>query len=264
VGGRTELGAEENLRIGNPILSLFGAATPRIAGRLVIEPAIGHLPIGDKSNLGMDLPEGVRRDPFRADSNLIEILSKADIERWSRQHSVVSRKSIANRKLEDARRALSRARKTEGVEIADFEMELANALDEVDALVKDEDYTLAVQRPLPAKHATAAGTVFDHCIELRDASLEEIGLFFTTLASWSLDPRVGGSRTTGYGRIETSYSIEILTDEEPYHLGRWQPIGTLGIGAGGMELDCTHPIVTNALAAWAAAENDILNSRVIK
>jgi hypothetical protein len=87
-GGRTELGAEENLRIGNPILSLFGAASPRIRGRLVVEPAIGRLPIGDKPGLGMDLPEGVRRDPFRADVNLIDLLSENDKERWSRQRAM--------------------------------------------------------------------------------------------------------------------------------------------------------------------------------
>jgi len=263
VGGRTELGAEETFRIGNPILSLFGAASPKITGRLIVEPAIGHLPIGDKIGKGTDLPEGVRRDPFLADARLADILSEDDRRRWSRQSTIVSHVSSANRKLEDAKRALNRARKTEGVELVPFEKAVADAMAEVDRLGRDEDYTLAMQRPVPAKNAVAAGTVFDHCMEVRDASPAELGLFFAALGSWSLDPRVGGGRTAGYGRIDAKYSIELLTDGELRRLGRWQPVGAVSIGAEGMTLDCSNPIVTDALAAWIAAEKDILNSRVI-
>ena len=263
VGGRTELGAEDTLRIGNPILSLFGAASPKITGRLIVEPAIGRLPIGDKVGKGTDLAEGVRRDPFLADGRLADVLSEDDRRRWSRQSTIVSLVSNANRKLEDAKRALNRARKTEGVELGPFEKAVADAAAEVDRLGRDEDYTLAMQRPIPTKNAVAAGTEFDHCMEVRDASQAELGLFFAALGSWSLDPRVGGGRTAGYGRIDAKYSIELLTDGELRRLSRWHPVGVVTIGAEGMNLDCSHPIVTDALAAWTAAERDILNSRVI-
>jgi CRISPR type IV-associated protein Csf2 len=263
VGGPIELGAEENLRVRNPILSLFGAASPKIIGRLIVEPAIGRLPIGDKASLGMELPEGLRRDPFLADGRLFNVLSKDDRKRWSRQSAFVSLMSSANRKLEDARRALARARKTEGIDLAPFEKAVADATAEVDSLRQDEDYTLAMQRPVPTKNAIVAGTVFDHRMEIRDASLVEVGLFFAALSSWALDPRVGGERTAGYGRIEAEYSIEFLAEGELRRSGRWQPAGTVSIGSGGMILDSSHPIVAEALGAWASAEVDILSSRVV-
>lgn len=263
VGGPIKLGAEESLRVGNPILSLFGAASPKITGRLIVEPAIGRLPIGDKASLDMELPEGLRRDPFLADGRLINVLSEDDRKRWSRQSAIVSLMSRANRKLEDARRALARARKTAGVDLASFEKAVADAMAEVDSLRQDEDYTLAMQRPVPARNAVAAGTVFDHSMEVRDASRVEVGLFFAALSSWALDPRVGGGRTAGYGRIDAEYSIEFLADGELRRLGRWQPAGTVSIGTGGMTLDSSHPIVADALDAWVSAEVNILNSRVV-
>jgi CRISPR type IV-associated protein Csf2 len=128
--------------------------------------------------------------------------------------------SSANRKLEDARRALSRARKTEGINLASFEKVVADATAEVDSLRQDEDYTLAMQRPVPARNAVAAGTVFDHRMELLDASLVETGLFLAALSSWALDPRVGSGPTAGYGRIEAEYSIEFLADGKLRRLGQ--------------------------------------------
>src|ERR1700751_1426193 len=90
-------------------------------------------------------------------------------KRWSRQSALVSLMSSANRKLEDARRALARARRTEGIDLAPFEKAVADAIADVDSLRQDQDYTLAMQRPVPAKNAIAAGTVFDHRVEVRDA-----------------------------------------------------------------------------------------------
>lgn len=259
-GARNDLAFGDEGREGEPILSLFGAASPPIRGRLIVEPAIASGFSADAFGCDMDLPEGVRRDPLLADPAIAGLLSPDDQERWVRQSGMVRRGASKGRALEDARRALNRARKTPGLDAAPFEAKVASATAELERLKEEEDYTVAMQRPLPAKHATPAGTVFDHKMEIRDASPIEIGLFLKTLRAWSLDPRIGGGRTTGYGRVDANYSLDMLTPAESLEESRWSKIGSLRICDSGMALDADDSTLRDAREAWTRAEENIASA----
>lgn len=261
--GRNAITFGDDGREGNPILSLFGAASPPIRGRLIVEPAIGRISAADAFRWDMNLPEGVRQDPLLTDGDIASLLSPSDQEKWVRKMAMIRRGANKGKALEDAKRALNRARKTQGLDIAPFEANVAEAAAEMERLKQEEDYTFAMQRPLPAKPATPAGTLFDHSMEIREASLVEIGLFLKALRAWSLDLRIGGGRTTGYGRVEANYSLDILTSEESLEERRWLRIGSLRLCDSGTELDAANSILQEAREAWARAEENILSAWVL-
>ncbi len=256
--GRNDLTLDEERRTGNPIVSLFGAASPTpVRGRLIIEPAMGRVSAQGISNLDMDLAEGVRRDPLLADNSLIHLLTPSEQEKWSRQMGLIRRGAKKKKDLDDAQKALKWARRAQS---DDFELCAAKANEaavEVEKFKQGDDYTLAVQRPLPSKPATPAGVIFDHRMEIRSASLLEIGLFLGALRSWSLDLRIGGGRTAGYGRIELNYSIQLLASERGSQRLRWVTIGSLHLGDLGMHLDASDSTLQDAAKEWASAEEAI-------
>lgn len=256
--GPNDLTFDDERRNGNPIVSLFGAASPTpIRGRLIIEPAMGRLSPQGSITLDMDLAEGVRRDPLLADNALIHLLRPGEEKKWSRQMGLIRHGAKKKKDLEDAQKALRKARRAQSADFDLYETKASEAAAEVEKFKQGDDYTLAVQRPLPSKPATPAGVIFDHRMEIRNASLLEIGLFLDTLRSWSLDLRIGGGRTAGYGRIELNYSIQILTSEKWPQKPEWLTVGSLRLGDSGMTLDAPDPTLEDAAKAWASAEEDI-------
>jgi hypothetical protein len=205
----------------------------------------------------MGLAEGVRRDPLLADNALIHLLSPGEEKKWSRQMGLIRHGAKKKKDLEDAQKALRKARRAQSADFDLYETKASEAAAEVEKFKQGDDYTLAVQRPLPSKPATPAGVIFDHRMEIRNASLLEIGLFLDTLRSWSLDLRIGGGRTAGYGRIELNYSIQILTSERWPQKPGWLTVGSLHLGDSGMTLDAPEPTLEDAAKAWASAEEDI-------
>ncbi|MGA9486229.1 MAG: hypothetical protein WBV25_04025, partial [Methylocella sp.] len=65
---------------------------------------------------------GTRRDGVTARPEFADLLSSEDQALWSRQNIIVSSLAEANRKMEDAKRILGRARRTEGVDIRPLEV----------------------------------------------------------------------------------------------------------------------------------------------
>ena len=113
-----ELGSDASIRVEEPLLSLFGAANPRITGRIIVHHASGAGARSAPCNaMGIGLPPGTRRDGVTARPEFADLLSSEDQALWSRQNNIVSSLAEANRKVEDAKRILGRARRTEGVDI---------------------------------------------------------------------------------------------------------------------------------------------------
>lgn len=263
VSGCNDLSFDDRRRSSSPIVSLFGAASPTpIRGRMIIEPAIGQVGPQGAFDWSMDLPDGVRRDPLLADDTLIHLLAAGEREKWRRQTTLIRHGAKKKRDLDDAQKAVKRARRAQSPDYEMLETKAAQAAAEIEEFRQGDDHTLAVQRPLPSKPATPAGVIFDHRIEIQNASLLEIGLFLETLRSWSLDLRIGGGRTSGYGRIELNYSVQIQAPDGREWQPQWRTIGALRLDDAGMHLDAADPVLAEASAVWTNAEaTQELNSR---
>jgi hypothetical protein len=254
VAENRELGSDAVLRASQPLLSLFGAANPKLTGRIIVHHAIAQATANEGPPAGTGLPPGTRRDGITSRPEMADLLSNEDRALWSRQNAMVSDLAEANRKVEDSKRILGRARRTDGVDVAPFEAELERAVADVAAIKASPEFQHSVQRPLPVKNAAPAGTVFDHAIEVVDGTEDEIGLLLATLELWHQTPRIGGGRTIGYGQIIAEYGIEVLSSEPLRRHRSWRPAGSATIGGEGAVLDTTHETLLAAQMAWADTE----------
>jgi CRISPR type IV-associated protein Csf2 len=254
VAEHRELGADAALRASQPLLSLFGAANPRLTGRIIVHHAIAQVTSNETQPAGMGLPPGTRSDAIGTQPDLANLLSDADRARWSRQNARVSDLAEANRKVDDAKRVLGRARRIDGLDVTRLEAELEQAVAEVAAIKASPEFQHSVRRPLPVRNAAPAGTVFDHAIEVVDATEAEIGLLLAALGMWHQAPRIGGGRTVGYGRIIAEYDVEVLSSEPLRRHRTWQAAGRATIGGEAAMLQTTDPTLRAAQTAWAETE----------
>jgi RAMP superfamily len=249
-----ELGSDTVLRGFQPLLSLFGAANPRMTGRIIVHHAIAQAIANETQPTGTGLPPGTRRDGITSQPEMADLLSDEERALWSRQNTMVSALSEANRGVEDAKRVLGRARRTEGVDIAPFEADLKIAEAQAEAIRMSPEFQHSVQRPLPVKRASPAGTVYDHRIEVVDGTDVEIGLLLATFEIWNQTPRIGGGRTVGYGQLTAEYGIEVLSTEPLRRNRTWQPAGRIMIGGEAEMLHTTNRTLLAARVAWTETE----------
>ena len=252
-----ELGAERRLRNRQPLLSLFGAATPRVTGTLYVGHAIAQPTANSTEPEGLGLPPGTRRDGLLAMPEMATLLSEDDKAKWGRQSRVVSEFSEATRKAEDARRALGRARRTPDVDVAPFETALAEAQAAAAAIREAPDFQHSVQRPVPVKRAAPAGTVYEHEMTVDNGSPTEVGLLLAALEALNKLPRIGGGRTTGYGAITAEYALSVLSGTGLRRDKQWEPAGQLTVGQEGSACRSAHPEIVAAMEAWRAVEASI-------
>lgn len=248
------IGTDASLRPTEPILSLFGAATPRMAGRLIVQHALAQPVLNASGPKSTGLPDGVRRDGITATPAFGDLLGPADRELWSRQNILVSEGSEASRRVDDAKRILGRARRTPGVDLRPLEDALAAAEGDLARVKAMPEYQNSVQRPIAAKPAAPAGTVYDHGLIVEEASPEEIGLLLAALEAWNLAPRIGGGRTTGYGLLRGEYLIELLSGAGLRRDRTWKPAGTLRIAGEGAAVESENQELHGASEAWRAME----------
>lgn len=251
------IGEDATIRQREPILSLFGAAQPRLTGRLAVHHAIAQPALGLDGSEGTGLPPGTRRDAVIASPALSDVLGQEDRQLWARQGALVSELSDANRHVEDTKRILGRARRTQGASIKELEQALAEAERNVAKIKAKPEFQHAVQRPIPQKQAAPAGTVYDHGFEVTGASPGELGLLLATLQVWSMKPRIGGGTTTGYGHVLGDYMIQCLVGDGPPREWRWKPAGKVTIGGDGAAIESEAPEITSAMAAWAELERSL-------
>lgn len=270
------LGSQDALRARQPILSLFGSATPKVTGRLIVEPAISKVSVedlpkgGKKDSAGTGMIGGTRRDPLLVDSEMGELLKEGDRARWAKMAEIIQETS----KLRAQSKAEERAVMDLKEQIADMEAgpdkdALKEKLAEAEAKYKQaetalakmkttDDYKNAIHRPLDPRSAIPAGTEFSHRIELRAGTEVEAGLLLRILAAWNDDPRIGGGRTTGYGRVSGEYSVTLLEKGEAGATER-RHIGRVVVGGDGAELfQSDAQDFERLLSAWDLAATDIL------
>lgn len=123
-GERGDLGSDDLLRASEPILSLFGAANPKLEGKLSIEAAEAE-PVVGAGYPTMELLGGARRDPLLASPAFADALSDGTKREWSERMAGVAaaskKKSEAKARRDDALLALIRVRNTDGVDAAEYQ-----------------------------------------------------------------------------------------------------------------------------------------------
>ena len=280
---KKELVSDRALRDRHPLLSVFGAASPNLEGRCLFGIGKSNVPA---AAFGTGMPGGARRDPVMTSPNVADLLSDDEKTKFASRSVVVADASAAKQAEKAAATLLAAAKKKNlgEVEIAAREADLAAAKAALVAIKNLDDFDLAMQRPVPAKAAAPIGTDFSQTITIRDVTDIELGLLLAAFELLGREPLIGGGVTAGCGAISARYDIDVLTDtdEAGARSAQYKAAGSLVIEPpkcpahvrqedGTITLETyepeiikvvrsDHPVIVNAVSAWANAEATILTS----
>lgn len=219
------------IRDHNPLVSLFGANTPFLAGKAMIGMLLPETPVAP-TNI-----KHVRSNDFQRTPDDMRFISDID--------SVVNRmlRDSGNSKIKaEVKRQRSQAAKLQGDE-------KRAAFAKADALLESTSGAVAVGQPNLQYEAIPEGTVFSHKIVLRGVNVVEHGLFLRTLRRFSESPFIGAHAAHGAGEVEGTYEV--------YQIGRGtrEHVGRVKVGFGVFEVT-GDPGLAGIEAAWDEAAKD--------
>ena len=203
---------------GDPFLDLFGAGDSSIGwihSRLDVGAALPAEPVQPVRLNGS-------RGDVLADPKLLEVLE-------ARERDAVVEGLAANRRRSRAAaagrvltRRIGQARRA-GQDSAGLEQELEAAREAERAAAELQSERLgsdvSLLLPLPGYEAIPPGTVLAHRMMLRHVRQCQLALFMGGLARFAEDPRFGGRRAQGCGRVRVAYEVKRLEGTRAHAIG---------------------------------------------
>ena len=237
------------LRAENPLLSLFGAMSTNLAGRLATGPAVAT------ENVCTSILFGVRADDLRrASDHNAERFSAKQIEEWTKTLAETQDSSKAKQGIKAQITKINKEIKKpdkDSAEVASLKEQRAK-LDEDQKAAKDQGNISQLQL-LPGYEAVPAGATFANRMSLHRVSPAEVGLFFAALRILAADFRLGAHRSQDGGQFEAHYDLSI----------NGRKVGTLNLHDG--VLDCSPEDLTMEFdATWEAFDLNTLLASTAK
>lgn len=204
VGGIKQAGAESNLDrmafnamvSSNPILGVFGAATPWVKGKAMV----GHISCRQAGLEPMRI-ESVRADILRREPAMVEFLEEGALDAYTEEIAKVQR-YVAIRNLIEHQKKILRSG------TAQEKSEAKNELVALNKKVKDEDMQrVSPLRPLAGYLAIPPGSELDNQLALVRVSQIELGCFVASLARFAEEPVLGAHVAHGAGVIAGQWEV---------------------------------------------------------
>jgi hypothetical protein len=181
----------------NPILGIFGAATPWVKGKSMI----GHLTCKNP-NLTPMLIDGVRADVIRRDPGIIEYLADGALDEYAKNTERVKAYALLK---QDRKALLIKEIRATGEDKKKFKLELAA----LDKKIKDDgSQEVSAQQPLLGYEAIPPGTELDNKIALVGVSQIELGCFLAAMQRFSENPVLGAHVAHGAGIIRGIWDVQ--------------------------------------------------------
>ena len=219
------------MRNRNPLVGLFGAGDPWATGCL----AVGHA-IPEKK-VEPAIITGMRRDDFARGGEQLTLLSVEEQARWLETAQNNSKRSKLTTDIEAIDKKLGVPGKGRGkrAELSPEETEALKASRaqkqaELDGLGETVS-SVSTQLPLAGYEVIPAGTKLNQRFVLRNARVQEIGLFLKALNRFAFDPHIGAKFAHGCGLVSGEWRAT-LTDAtamvsqklEPVILKPYEPV----------------------------------------
>jgi CRISPR type IV-associated protein Csf2 len=217
IGGVKGSGKEPNLGIAKmnalreeiPLQSVFGQSegfgSSWIAGKLMIGMASPLIPLQ-----APDIVTGVRTNELRNNPDEARFLSIEEFERLDEITEMESRYTRLKRQLKDFNdEKKAAARKKDKDLVASLDADISKLEKEMEEAVKLIGSDNSVQMPLAGYECIAPGTVLNHKMVLRNASLQEYGVLVSALEQFSMDTVLGAHAADGCGMVECKWDVAI-------------------------------------------------------
>lgn len=254
-GTAINVSQEVALRDRNPFLSLFGAAdtgdTTFLAGRLEVDHGI---PVKALPPEHCPVFSGLRTDDMLRDpAASLKALPDGSYEAWREMFTSIQENSVAKKKLKEADIARRKARNEGNAsKVAELDAEIAAINEQLMAGMN------SINQPLAGYQAIPKGAVLAQSLSILRPTLAEIGVLFDALEFFSLDPRIGGHRHHGCGRVSMTYTVTVT---EMSDVGRMQSrtLGTITVTPNsGIEVvgDALAELMDKAYSAWQDATQE--------
>lgn len=200
------------MRKRNPLVGLFGAGDPWATGCL----AVGHA-IPEKK-VEPTIITGMRRDDFARGGEQLTLLSAEEQARWLETAQNNSKRSKLTSEIEaiDKKLGVSGGKgRGKRAELSTEETEALKATRaqkqaELDAIGETVS-SVSTQLPLAGYEVIPAGTKLNQRFVLRNARVQEIGLFLKALNRFAFDPHIGAKFAHGCGLVSGEWRAT-LTD----------------------------------------------------
>lgn len=239
-GGETTLSPvalAEALR-KNPVLSLFGASTPWIRGKLMVGHAVDDRVI-DPAVWGPLITDGVRSDPFRRDPEFIQWLDANALQDLEAQSEKVKEWAREKKEIEALKKAAS-AEKS-----AELRTQLRKALKDREQASSASMHIVSTLMPLDGFESIPQGAELSHRMRLVNATTREIGAMLHAIAGLGRSP-LGAHGATGNGEISAKWAVR-----EGNHI-----LGVVGLATFEdvyiTDADPENPVLTSAFNTFQA------------
>lgn len=213
-----EINAGRELRMKNPLLSLFGRWG--LAGKV----GMGNAFPTSNEQWGM-FGGGARTIMFERNESLIELLDADQVSRLGRIITEQAEASVDISAIKAEQASLKKLMKTaEKEDKAELQKKI-NELDEKIQSRKDEktEARESIRRPIDGYEAFVAGAELDHRMTIKNATDVEAGLFLAALIRFASDPHLGGHANHNCGLVEASWDVTTWTPGEmmPVAVGKF-------------------------------------------
>lgn len=210
----------DDLRARNPVLSLFGAGSPWIGSKATVESAVPQHPVQTL------IVGGVRSDDGRRDKDFFAKVDDEAVSAWANLVGANAERTARKNDIAAIKKKISAAKRDKD---KNAEAKLAEELKSLQNDGGDKSNPVS----MPIQHeAIPAGTLMSHAMAIKNATEEEIGLFFAALNLMTKEtPNVGQHESFGYGLFTATYevSIENAGSFDPFVPAgsSYTPIGTV-------------------------------------
>jgi hypothetical protein len=235
---KVDLANIRNLRLRNPVISLFGSMVEGVSGRLMIGDLSPESPIAPVTT-----GRSTRADPFRRNPELITLLDPDRLKEFHERSEMKAQGKKQEIAEKDLARSIKDAKKR-GMEadvIAGLEAEKEELTRNKTRLYRDGGGAVNLQQLLPGYNVLPEGTLLANRIRLIDGTEDEFALLFLALDLLARRPLIGGHLAHGCGEIGGKWSLRVQ------HGAAAIDAGTVGFDPyGPLVVESSNPVVQQA------------------
>jgi CRISPR type IV-associated protein Csf2 len=213
---KMDLKAIREVRLRNPVVSLFGSMVSRVASRLIVGDMTPTEPV-EPTTTG----RSVRANPFVRNPAIIEMLDPSHFDQFVRLNDL---RTEANR-AEDAAERLNKklaARKRSGAaleEMALLQAEVAELEKAAEEGFKRAGGAVNIQQLLGGYDVIPEGVAMTNRLRLMEGTEAEMALFLLALDLLAKRPLIGGHIAHGCGEIVGQWQARLSDGKETRDAG---------------------------------------------
>lgn len=185
----------------SPVVGLFGASTPWVAGKVMV----GHLTCLRPIESGVFEPivvDGVRTDILRRDPPMVKFLTDDAMDDYRATIDRVKAFAKIKAEIKDLeRQAMSAPDAATRKALRERAAELRKS--------SKDQAVVSAQMPLAGYKAIPRGAVMESKIRLRGASLVELGCLLASIQRFAHDPIIGAHMAHGIGEISAHWRVSV-------------------------------------------------------